>query len=895
MNALVKKEIRLLLPGWCAVLLLETLLPWVIKDPHIALEDTLIAFFFGMIILAIDSFGREFSLGTFQSLMAQPVKRQTIWRTKITLLLLAAGLIFLAYFASCGLRVSNVFFATDSEWRFNAVSVGMEFRFIMSASAALLLVALSGGLWTALLLRQATAAFWVTGLFPALVVLLVGLLLPAKLAGNEHLTKVLVYGLGALYVLGGFGLARRLFFRAQDVAWTGGVINFSRWRYFENGGTNAVSLRHRRPMAALLKKEFQLHSISLICAGALLALHLGVFFVRAFYSNFHKDSLVSDFTAGFWMFWLVLPVVIGCTTMAEERKLGMMDGQFCLPVSRRRQFALKFIPALIFGTLLGGVMPLLLETVASRLCSPNDFFNPQSHEYNNFISGYQLFLLGIVALAAGLVWLGMLASSLAKNFLQALSLSIAGGVLILACLSGIGNFMARPTLLPVLIAVPVIPATLLWLAWLNFSRFVDGWPLLRRNVLVILAALGFVAVSSTVIYHRAWEVFQAAEPPHGPAKLSLANPPSLQMVRYQDLLVRLPDGRVWFDCLENSPINEFYSGNGFRWKLLWRLVTDPLPGSSGPQRFVAGSNWVAATAGKVDFGRDTYGYFDTVGIQPDGTLWVSGKSEQNQWTADTLQQFGSETHWKQLAQARTSVVLLKTDGTLWRWGSVTNVWTDWARQWPGLRAFQPYQIGTNSDWQELFTVGWLVCARQADGRVWHVNADWKTGKDKLERLSGWDEIIPQTASRGNGQLMAFVRADGTLCVLNRYYDKENGHLAGTGVLQVGKENDWRAVAANENWMVALKTDGSLWQWDIPAQSDGNYRMQDFVSAIKSPPTRLGIHQDWVAITGSWDQVIVLAADGSLWLWPDRKCYGDGILLKLPKQPQFLGNVFGPAN
>jgi hypothetical protein len=42
-------------------------------------------------------------------------------------------------------------------------------------------------------------------------------------------------------------------------------------------------------------------------------------------------------------------------------------------------------------------------------------------------------------------------------------------------------------------------------------------------------------------------------------------------------------------------------------------------------------------------------------------------------------------------------------------------------------------------------------------------------------------------------------------------------------------------------------------------------------------------------------VIALAADGSLWLWSDKQSYGNNYLLKLPKQPQYLGNVFGKAD
>ena len=62
-------------------------------------------------------------------------------------------------------------------------------------------------------------------------------------------------------------------------------------------------------------------------------------------------------------------------------------------------------------------------------------------------------------------------------------------------------------------------------------------------------------------------------------------------------------------------------------------------------------------------------------------------------------------------------------------------------------------------------------------------------------------------------------------------------------------------------------------------------------AAQTPPARLGIHNDWVAIASTWQNVIALAADGSLWLWPNSIEYEQETLLKLPKQPEFLGNVF----
>ena len=169
-----------------------------------------------------------------------------------------------------------------------------------------------------------------------------------------------------------------------------------------------------------------------------------------------------------------------------------------------------------------------------------------------------------------------------------------------------------------------------------------------------------------------------------------------------------------------------------------------------------------------------------------------------------------------------------------------------------------------------------------------MNVDWKTGRIEFGRETNYDEIVSQTASRAGGEKTAFVRTDGTLWVLNRYWDPESRLTLGTGVLQVGKENGWRSVAVNDGSMVALKADGSLWRW--------NFKDGSIVRAINNPPTRLGIHHDWVAIAGAWNSVIALSADGSLWLWPDKNSYEyEWLLIRLPKQPKLLGNVFGKAN
>ena len=173
---------------------------------------------------------------------------------------------------------------------------------------------------------------------------------------------------------------RRLFIRCRDFGWhenyfiarktrRGPAASFLfRAGDILNAGSDSFSAaRWRRPMRALFRKEFQLHSIALIGGGILLGMHIVVFLLRAFYANAHRNSTMAVISDFFWVLWLVMPMIIGCMAVAEERKLGVADEQFCLPVSRRLQFLIKFLPTMFFGILFGGIMPLLLEGIAVHL------------------------------------------------------------------------------------------------------------------------------------------------------------------------------------------------------------------------------------------------------------------------------------------------------------------------------------------------------------------------------------------------------------------------------------------------------------------------------------------------------------------------------------------------
>jgi len=102
MNPLLAKEIRLLMPAYGMALLLAIVpvLLWPMnRDNPVAIA--LFSFLFGTVMLALSSFGREFGLQTFPLILAQPLERTRIWRTKVAVLAAAMTTVFAAWCFSC--------------------------------------------------------------------------------------------------------------------------------------------------------------------------------------------------------------------------------------------------------------------------------------------------------------------------------------------------------------------------------------------------------------------------------------------------------------------------------------------------------------------------------------------------------------------------------------------------------------------------------------------------------------------------------------------------------------------------------------------------------------------------------------------------------------------------
>jgi ABC-type transport system involved in multi-copper enzyme maturation permease subunit len=901
MNALVRKEVRLLLPSFILGLLL-TLSIWLVPGepaPSIGFRAIVVMLMFiaspaMLVTMTLGSFGRELSAGTFSFLLAQPVSRSRVWWTKALLLAAAVLLLWAVWWLSLSHNMNFLAHAQE-DWR-DAFLMGALF----------VVAAYSGGLWTTLLFRQVAPAFWFTLLTPsALAMIVVGVLHKRIEVGDPVLAPTLVV-VFSVYGVAGFLFARWLFLRAQDAHWTGGEIALPEVRGLAGWFGRRGERRQRRPRAALWTKELQLHQSQFVIAGVLALIHLAVLATRKFGGDFKNSPTLEFLLQQFWVLWLAMPLLIGCAVVADERKLGTLEGQLCLPARRRTQFAIKFTTALLLSLLLGFVMPLLFE--GSRILP--DFSDQSRNDPSNYAlttPGGTIIPIGnivvafhmtlpfifLAGIAGSIGFVSLYASSLARNAMQALAPAILGILLawFLIVAASIPNEAFRYPLwnggLIYLLGVPVMLAVLVGLMHWNFKRVLVGWGIWRRNALVLAAALASVATLTSLTYHRVWEHFMTLEPPHGAARLARG-------VRLHDegfnLAVQLPNGRNWSSRQKLSVADWAGMLTGSR------KMTE-VPETTG---YLEGTNWLSVARS----------YRDTIGIQKDGSLWVSERPVPLPSTGlfrpspnPQMIHLGQDSDWKSVIANGSSAFLLKTNGTLWRLGVSRGSW----KNWPGFGAFVPERLGADSDWANVSRTGFgRLEFQKVDGRVWIFPVQTPVHPDDADFLRLDADITLERTPYLDGQksvastwipvpgrnLRLGVGEDGALRVI-----ASQGLIPAAGgsrqkwgffpeTIRLGEETNWLAMADNHNDVVALKTDGSLWKLE--------FSTDPIVDADGFTATPLSRHSDWVALTEAMDGVVALAADGSLWFWEMERRYSLGFtlqpILAASRRPQLIGKL-----
>ena len=875
MNALLRKEIRLLLPVWIAAVVqavLPTLFFWGAfhqPPPEVLLY---VPFSLGVLLLGLSSFGYEFGTGTFSILLAQPIPRIQIWRLKTRLLALALASVWLS------LGCAFVFLPTFSANNGSALD-------LMVILALMTVVAFSSVLWTTLLFRQVAAAFWFSILIPSFITVFSEATLRKE---SEYLVGDGIIAILLLYSLAGFLWARWMFLRAQDTAWTGGEISLPGWLSFRTQTPAQLVVPKLKPLRALVRKEFQSHHITLLMGAALLVSHLVGIVVRKLEfdpTNLHKA--IFEVFGFWWLLWFALPMIIGGTVVAEERKLGTLEGQLCLPVKRGWHFAVKFVVALLLGVFLGGVMPAVCEGIGLWAGVSGEFPVAQA-------PGFGIWLLACCLIATGITLVSVYASTFTRNLLQALGTAVLAGMVLAAfgVLVVQQEHFAAPLWmgpLGIYIGLPVMVVTLMWLAFKNFKSLNVGLKLWLRNGFTVLAAMVLVVSVTALVWNRVWELGMTLEPAHGPARLTGEQRPSIGLTWGAKIFALLPDGRIWVankSRMQETGDFESYRDKEGKEQLRKVQIQIPLAGT-----FLTSSNWTQLAGSHPE----------VVGLAADGSLWNLFRADQTNIVELTnylanfsrtprQERMGTDSDWKTVVNSRNGFIALKQNGSLWTWKR---------------RSQAPEQFGHDFDWTAIFASRQSFTGIKRDGSVWKwgylhnspsgYDRDWK--QEHPEPVQWYPAGGDWLAVDANDNFDLLIKRDGTLWASGHLPEnilgepvRVNGPSSRFSAqpVQIGTNADFADIKANWSSMVVLKKTGTIYH--------NNFNSYERALFVWGRIWKLSQHSDWVVIQRQdWTPAdLALAGDGTLSAWGDPLHGSNQQLLGPSRKPLWTLNIFAEA-
>ncbi|HWA27858.1 MAG TPA: LamG-like jellyroll fold domain-containing protein [Lacunisphaera sp.] len=263
-----------------------------------------------------------------------------------------------------------------------------------------------------------------------------------------------------------------------------------------------------------------------------------------------------------------------------------------------------------------------------------------------------------------------------------------------------------------------------------------------------------------------------------------------------------------------------------------------------------------------------------IALKADGTVWT--------WGVDnSMGQLGDGTTVPRLAPAQVSgltnvvavaagnshSVALKSDGTVWTWGSNSS---GQLGDGTTTQRTTPVQIGSLSGVIAIAAGSIHTVALKSDGTVWAwgYNAYGRLGdgtttqRTSPVQVSGLANVV--TVSAGGAHTIATI-GDGTVWA---WGSNSSGQLGDgtttqrTTPVQVSGLTGMATVVAGSLFSAALKNDGTVWAWG--ANSSG--QLGDGTTTQRNTPVQVSNLTGAVMVTAGGNHMAALKNDGTLWAW-----------------------------
>ena len=272
---------------------------------------------------------------------------------------------------------------------------------------------------------------------------------------------------------------------------------------------------------------------------------------------------------------------------------------------------------------------------------------------------------------------------------------------------------------------------------------------------------------------------------------------------------------------------------------------------SSPVQVGVSTNWneVAAVTGH------------SVAYASDNSAWTWGSNTYGQLAAQipynlsvsSPVQVGALTTWSQISAGPTNSAAIKTDGTLWVWG--TNTYGQLGNN-NVVTYSSPIQIGALTDWSRVSVGTSFTIALKTNGTVW----SWGSGASgqlglggtsaysspvQVGTLTTWTDVVA-----GQGHNMIFGNTNQLYTTGNNTYGQIGAPVPApisvSSPIQVGTLTGWKHVEVGVNWMMALRSNGSLWAWGY--DNYGTLGLGIYTTASYSSPIQVGTLTTWKYIS-----------------------------------------------
>lgn len=297
--------------------------------------------------------------------------------------------------------------------------------------------------------------------------------------------------------------------------------------------------------------------------------------------------------------------------------------------------------------------------------------------------------------------------------------------------------------------------------------------------------------------------------------------------------------------------------------------------SSPVQTVSGGVNWRQVAASIPD---NVLLYSHIASIKSDGTLWMWGYNDYGQLGDNTVlnrsspvQTVSAGNNWKQIASGSLFTAAIKTDGTLWLWGSNNAGQLGTGTTTHRSSPVQTVSSGTN--WLMVSCGANHTATIKTDGSLWlwGSNDNGRLGNNSISSVSS----PVQTVSGGTNWKQvscgtthtASIKSDNTLWL---WGNNSNGQLGdgtithrSSPVQTIAGGANWKQVACGYLFTAAIKTDSTLWLWGY--NNAGQLGTQDLIHR-SSPVQTVSGGTNWKQVTPGFSHTASLKTDGSLWCW-----------------------------